>query len=564
MEAFRVFVGEGDMLAYLTMMAPRLVALRQKLKSTGSLYLHCDPTASHYLKVLLDAIFGRQNFRSEVIWRRSSGHNKISKQYGPIHDTLLFYSKSEKFFFKPGTTRLSKGYVREWFTAEDDRGAYRTNMLTGPGTRNGESGRPWRGFDPTTVGRHWAIPASLTLLLPADASTWTTQTRLDALDDLGFIYIPRKGKGQPKYKQYVGAGMPYQDVWAYQPYTQGCLYGTDAAIDEDVKWLQHDQERVGFQTQKPEGLLARIVHSSCPDDGVVLDPFCGCGTTISVAQNLHRSWVGVDITARAIDVIVGRLDRDHGSEIKGTYQVLQYPYSVPDALRLARDNKFHFQRWALERLGVDPSNIRPGADKGIDGKLYFSDGTAGRTKRVVLSVKGGQHVGPSMIRDLRGVLDRDGFEIGVLVTAQRPTALAIAELESGRRYFEASNGKRYRRLQYLSVEDIFAGKRVDFPGSSELIIRTQKLLEEALASTPALNFEVEPRAAAVAKRRARPELTRMAKASMPGTRNAKSGAAGGAFDLLPPPRSRKMVKALLPLGFHGDQHKPRTASRKRR
>ena len=174
MQAFRTFLGESDMLAYLAMMAPRLVELRRVLKSTGSLYLHCDPTASHYLKMLLDAVFDPVNFRSEIIWRRSSGHNKVSRQYGPIHDTVLFYAKTDAAYFSPGVTPVTRGYVREWFTGEDERGSFRTNMLTGPGTRTGMSGQPWKNFDPTSVGRHWAIPASLRQALPPEASEWTT------------------------------------------------------------------------------------------------------------------------------------------------------------------------------------------------------------------------------------------------------------------------------------------------------------------------------------------------------------------------------------------------------
>ena len=140
MQAFRTLLGDSDMMAYLAMMAPRLVELRRVLKPTGSIYLHCDPTASHYLKLLLDAVFGPQNFRNEIIWRRSTGHNKLSRQFGPVHDTILFYAKSDDFYFRPGLRPVASGYVREWFTERDERGQFRTNMLTGPGTRNGASG----------------------------------------------------------------------------------------------------------------------------------------------------------------------------------------------------------------------------------------------------------------------------------------------------------------------------------------------------------------------------------------------------------------------------------------
>ena len=184
LQAMRTFLGDNDMLAYLTMMAQRMVELHRVLKDTGSIYLHCDPTASHYLKLLMDSVFGMEYFRSEIVWRRNNAHNKVTKQYGPIHDTILFYSKGRNFHFAPPTRPLMRGYVDDWFTSQDERGQFRTNMLTGSGTRTGSSGQPWRGFDPTTVGRHWAIPASLRHLLPEEATEWTTQQVLDFLNEV--------------------------------------------------------------------------------------------------------------------------------------------------------------------------------------------------------------------------------------------------------------------------------------------------------------------------------------------------------------------------------------------
>ena len=371
--ALQRILGDSDMMAYLAMMAPRL--RRAVPRPQG----HRPPipalrtqTASHYLKIILDAVFGPENFRSEIIWRRTSGHNKVSRQYGPIHDTLLFYSKTDGFHFWPGVTPPARGYIKEWFTGEDERGPYRTNMLTGPGTRTGASGQPWRHFDPTTVGRHWAIPRSLLEHLPPDSDGWTTQQRLDHLDDAGFIYIPKGGKGQPKYKQYVGTGIPYQDVWAYQPYTQGCLYGSDNGIDEDVRWLQHDKERLGYPTQKPEGLLARIVGSSCPVDGVVLDPFCGCGTTIAAAHKLRRRWIGIDITHLAVNLMKHRLQDTFGPSVTKEYDVIGEPTTVEGAAELAKEDPYQFQFWALGLVGARPHEEKKGADKGIDGTPPFS------------------------------------------------------------------------------------------------------------------------------------------------------------------------------------------------
>jgi site-specific DNA-methyltransferase (adenine-specific) len=464
MKAFRTLLGGSDMLAYLAMMAPRLVELRRVLKETGSIYLHCDPTASHYLKLLLDAAFGPENFRSEIIWRRSSGHNKLSKQYGPIHDTILFYAKSDSAYFKPGVRPLTRGYVKEWFTDEDEGGPFRTNMLTGPGVRTKDSGKPWHGFDPTTVGRHWAIPLSLKPLLPAESKSWTTQQKLDFLYVVGRIYIPREGKGQPKYKQYLGAGIPYQDIWACQPYTEGTLYGTDDCIDSDVKWLGHEAEKLGYDTQKPEGLLERILNSSSRKDDLILDPFCGCGTTVQVAQKLNRRWIGIDITHLAITLIKKRLTDTFGEEVKKTYSVIGEPKDVAGAEQLALDNKYQFQYWALGEVDAQPTDgIKKGADRGIDGRKYFFDDRSGNAKQIIFSVKGGVNIGVSEVRDLIGVLQREKADIGVYISFQEPTKPMQREAaEAG--FYQSPAGGQYPRLQLLTIKELLSNsKQVLYP-----------------------------------------------------------------------------------------------------
>ncbi len=474
MQALRSLLGESDTLAYLSMMAPRLVELHRVLKSDGSLYLHCDPTASHYLRLLTDGIFGPDKFRSEIIWRRSNAHNKVTRQYGPIHDTIFFYGKGPTVRFRPGTRPPMRGYIREWFTGEDERGPFRTNMLTGPGMRTGTSGQAWRGFDPTTVGRHWAIPASIRGELPAEAAGWTTQRTLDFLYELGYIYIPRDGAGQPKYKQYVGKGTIYQDIWAYQPYTQGLLHGSDQGIDEDVKWLERDAEKLGFQTQKPEGLLERIVSSSSAPGDVVLDPFCGCGTAVAVAHRLGRRWIGIDVTHLAITLIKARLRDAHGEIVAGLYEVVGEPTMPPDAVALAAQDRYQFQYWALGLVGArpTPSDQKKGADRGIDGRLFFHDeGDGGRTKQAVFSVKSGK-ADVSHVRDLRGVLDREKAEIGVFITLEDPTKPMRAEAASAG-FYTSQWGTRHPRLQILTIEDLLVGgQTIDLPPSRD--VRTFK------------------------------------------------------------------------------------------
>ena len=264
--------GKG-MQSYLCMMAVRLLEMRRILKDTGSIYLHCDPTAGHYLKLPMDSIYGQANFRSEIIWKRSHGHNS-AKRYGPVHDTLLFYSKTDKYLWADARLPYDDAYVAQYFKFDDNdgRGRYWTGDLTGSGTRNGATGEVWRGFDPTQKGRHWMYPPDV----------------LDQMDADSRIYWPRTATAWPKLKRYLAEakGPPLQDIF------------------DDIYALQtmggNKRERVGYPTQKPLALLERIIKASSNEGDVVLDPFCGCATACVAAENLGRRWIGIDISPKAI------------------------------------------------------------------------------------------------------------------------------------------------------------------------------------------------------------------------------------------------------------------------
>ena len=326
--------------------------------------------------------------------------------------------------------------------------------------------------DPTTVGRHWAIPSSLAEVLPAEANQWTTQEKLDFLHAKGCIYIPREGKGQPKYKQYIGSGIPYQDVWACQPYTEGTLYESDECIDADVKWLGHERERLGYPTQKPEGLLDRIIRSSSPDGALVLDPFCGCGTAVAVSQRLNRRWIGIDITHLAVNLIKVRLRDAFGPKVDETYRVVGEPTTAADAAQLAKEEPYQFQWWALGLVGARPatSDRKKGADRGIDGRLFFHDGSdsggeAGDVKQVILSVKAGENLNVSMVRDLVGVLDREkdsGAALGVVISMEEPTK-PMRQEAAGAGFYRSPAGTQHPRIQLLTVGELLAGKTIDMP-----------------------------------------------------------------------------------------------------
>jgi len=465
MQAFHTFLDGTDMMAYLAMMAPRLVELRRVLKLTGSIYLHCDPAASHYLKMLMDAVFRKENFRNEIIWRRTGAHGP-RRSFGPIHDTILFYSKTENYYFKVVKRPYMKGHVERRYK-KDSEGKYKFvsggNILTGAGATSGESGAIWRGFNPSAKKRHWAIPGFLVEQMPKEFKNLSVLEKLEALYQAGLIEI-KPGVEWPTPLRYLSdiEGQPLQDIWSYQPYTEGTVFGTSEGVDYDVSWLGPTApERTGYQTQKPIGLLERIIESSCPAKGVILDPFCGCGTTIIAGQKLKQPWIGIDITHLAVALIKHRLKDTFGRGVK--YRVIGEPVSLPDARTLAEQNRYQFQWWALGLVGARPVEQKKGADKGIDGRLYFhdeADTAKAKAKQIVISVKSGK-VGVKDVRDLRGVLEREKAQIAVLISMEKPTKEMCAEA-AGAGFYQSPWGK-HPVMQILTIEDLLKGKKIDYP-----------------------------------------------------------------------------------------------------
>ena len=445
MMAFRTLLGTSDMLAYLSMMAPRLVELRRVLKPTGSIYLHCDPTASHYLKVLMDAVFGTEQFLNEIVWKRTFAHGS-AKRFGPLHDVLLFFAKGERYRWTGLKQAPDPAYIEKHFTQVDERTGQRFQAisLTGAGVRRGESGRPWRGVNPTKAGRHWALPGSILRGLAIDAGT--VQEKLDAMDAAGRIYWPLKAGGTPRLRWYIedAVGVAIPDVWS------------------DVHPISAQAaERLGYPTQKPESLLERIIKASSDERSVVLDPFCGCGTAVAVAHRLKRRWIGIDITHLAINLIKTRLRDTFGSRVR--YRVIGEPVSVPDARDLAKNDPYQFQWWALGLAGARPVEQRKGADKGVDGRLFFHDSAeSADVKQVVVSVKAGQNVRVAMVRDLRGVVEREEAAIGVLITMEEPTKPMRSEA-AGAGFYVSPARTRHPKLQILTIDDLLAGKKIDMP-----------------------------------------------------------------------------------------------------
>ena len=289
--------GKG-MKSYLIMMAVRLMEIYRLLKPTGSLYLHCDPTASHYLKALMDAIFGPRQFRNEVVWKRTSSHNR-AKRWGPIHDTILFYSAGPKFTWNRVLQPLDATYVERFYRHKDGKGSCRVSDLTGPGLRDGDTGQPWQDIDPASRSRHWELPPDHALpewfTFPDGYADMPARERLDVLNKQGLIYWPAKQGGMPGFKRYLGAhsGSPVQDLIL------------------DIKPLSAAaMENVNYPTQKPLALLDRIIKASSNEGDMVLDPFAGCATACVAAERLNRQWVGIDISRKAVELVQIRIRKE--------------------------------------------------------------------------------------------------------------------------------------------------------------------------------------------------------------------------------------------------------------
>jgi DNA modification methylase len=451
LRAMRGFLGENDMMAYLAMMAIRLIELHRVLKPTGSLYLHCDPTASHYLKLLLDGVFGPANFLNEIIWKRTSAHNS-AKRFGPVHDTILFYSKSLIHTWVPAYQAIPQETVDAWYNNVEPETGRRFNRadITAPGLRKGPSGALWRGIDVSAKNRHWAVPGFLKL------GALSATEALDLLDQQGRLFWPKREGGMPMLKRYLdeSTGIAAQDVIA------------------DITPLNNvAAERLGYPTQKPLALLERIISASSNEGDLVLDPFCGCGTAVHAAQKLGRQWIGIDITHLAISLIEKRL-KDAFPGI--AFEVHGTPKDLASAQDLAQRDKYQFQWWAVSMVDALPfGGKKKGADGGIDGIIYFKpDGK--RTEKALVSVKGGGNVSVNMIRDLHSAMEREKAPIGVFITAALPTRQMETEAAAVGRFESEATGRTYPRLQIITLAELFQGKKPDIPFVDQASVKRAK------------------------------------------------------------------------------------------
>lgn len=430
--SLKKWLGENAMMAYIVMMAARLTELRRVLKPNGSIYLHCDPTASHYLKLIMDAVFGHENFRNEITWKRRVGMSSAvhtSNKFGVITDTLLFYAKTTETGFQPQYNRDDpdyQKYVQERFVMEDPDGRrFQATSLTNPAPRPNLK-YEYKGYNPPSNG--WMI----------------SREKMEQWDKEGRIYFPKNKEGRLRRKSYADElrGMPVQNLWTDIP-----------ELNSQAK------ERLGYPTQKPLALLDRIIQASSKEGDVVLDPFCGCGTSLESAEKNGRKWIGIDIAHYAMTLIEGRLKAKYP---KVSYAVHGRPTDLAGARELARRDKYQFQWWAAWKLGSQTyREDKKGADRGIDGNIFFHNGPFG-AGRIIVSVKGGENVGVQMVRDLRGVIEREGAEMGVMVTLADSTGPMEKEAASAGFLTKSAHG-RLPRLQIVTAAEMLSGKMPKLP-----------------------------------------------------------------------------------------------------
>ena len=427
-QGLHTFLGKNDMMAYLVFMTQRIVELHRVLKDTGSLYLHCDDTASHYIKLVLDGVFGGENYRNEITWKRTGAKGNGSKNFPRNKDILFYYTKSKVFTFNRQSLPNKPEYVAQSYRyVEEETGRrYRMDNLNSPNPDRPNLIYEWNGHI-----RTWR---------------WTKERMQKAHDD-GLIVYSSTGLANQKRYLDESKGIAVDNMWI------------------DIAPLSsHAKERLGYPTQKPEALLERIIKASSNKGDVILDPFCGCGTTVAAAEKLNRRWIGIDITHLAVNLIRHRLSDTHGKDAH-PFTVIGEPEDKESAEALANQDRYQFEYWALSLIGARPANNKKkGADKGVDGYANFIDNTKGNAKRMIVQVKSGG-VKRSDIATLHSDMQREKAEMAVFLTLKPSTKPMRDEaMEAGYYAPEQFPGDKYPRIQILTIEELLNGTaRVEKP-----------------------------------------------------------------------------------------------------
>ena len=441
------------MLAYLSYMVQRLLPMRGLLKATGSIYLHCDPTASHYIKIMMDAIFGHENFRNEITWQRTESHNTADR-YGNIADILLYYAKSSQAVWNPQYQDYGEAQLSRFRHVDGDGRRYKLENLTAPRPNSNSGKFNWRGTLPGPT-RGWGYNIE-------QLEAWWHEGR-----------IRTKADGTPRtdgLKVYLDEtqGKPLQNIWT------------------DISRIPNtSSERMGYATQKPLALLERVIMASSEPGDLVFDPFCGCATTIEAAHRLGRRWIGIDIAIHAIKRVAKVRLQERLRLVEGSdFEIKGMPRDMEGARDLWKHDKYHFQKWAVEQVDGFVT-ARKSGDGGIDGRLYFAMPQEDAWERdplrsMVIEVKGGTNVGIDVVRNLRGILEREDAEMAGLIVLEEPGNKKRASF--GRELAFAGDlavhGTTYPRMQLLTVSEILAGKRFTTPSAVGRGSRQQPLALE--------------------------------------------------------------------------------------
>lgn len=445
-------LGEDSLLAYVVSMTLCVTEIQRVLKQTGSFYFHCDPTASHYIKLILDAIFCSQGgeYVNEITWKRTTAHSDAKqgrKAYGNVADIIFFYTKSGEYTFNPQHSDYSEKYLKKYSYTDPDGRRYRLDNLTGPG--GAAKGNPM--YEVMGIKRYWRY----------------SEDKMQDLIEEGRIIQTEPGS-VPQYKRYLDEmpGVPMQNIW------------------DDISPINSQaKERLGYPTQKPKVLMKRIIEISSNEGDVVLDAYCGCGTTIDAAEKLKRKWIGIDITYQSIAVVLKRLEDTYGKAINDRIVLNGIPKDMKSAIALAhkKDDRVRkeFEKWAVLTYTNNRAviNDKKGADGGIDGRAYFKVGKNDNAK-IIFQAKSG-NVNRGDVAKLRGDMEKDGATLAVLITLEEPTRPMIADAKAAGLYNHVEMGKSYDRISIVTVKEILAGERLEIPMSIDVLKAAEKaILEE--------------------------------------------------------------------------------------
>ena len=431
-------------------MTLRIAEIYRVLKKTGSFYFHCDPTSSHYLKLVLDSIFCTRtgDFKNEIVWRRHYSHNDGNK-FGCVHDTIFFYTKSEEYTYNRQAIPYDEEYIKKNYSSIDEK-----------------TKRRYRSVSMNAAGQGDAKYFGKKLLTPPTGTHWRwSQERITKAIDNDIIFFT--SNGVPRYKQFMDEmdGVPVQDTWI-----------------DFYSLSSHDSERIGYPTQKPEALLERIINTSSNEGDIVLDAYCGCGTTVAVAERLNRKWIGMDITYQSISLILKRLEEHFTLAAIKNIELNGVPEDFESAYALANktDDKTRkeFEKWIILTYSNNRAmiNEKKGGDGGIDGIAYlldFNKKTSQEQKQILFSVKSNKNLSPSVIRDLNGTIEREGAAMGILLTLYSMDNL-VKESKKYGMYNNSLVGQNYPKIQVVSVIDIFEGKTMRLPTSLEVLKKAEQ------------------------------------------------------------------------------------------